>query len=181
MYIGTPKMREPTLRYGPKKIEFSLGFSRKRDHTDSCQKGLWYYKNNSFVWFSMIARHKKIHSNLCHKGAQNWRKNDENMNEKRRKLARKTVLSEKGAKNLLQAASGLHFWGSGEPKAPRKPQPNGLRRAAERPTPALQASGSRSRPPETGKTKFQAAKGLRDPKNRGGTQVGPGHSGYLKG
>ena len=84
-------------------------------------------------------------------------------------------------KTSSKAASGLHFWGSGEPKAPRKPQPNGLRRAAERPTPALQASGSRSRPPETGKTKFQAAKGLRDPKNRGVTQVGAGHSGYLKG
>ena len=103
------------------------------------------------------------------------------MNEKRRKFDRKTVLSEKGAKNLLQGCLGapfLGFWGA---KTPRKPQPNGLRRAAERPTPALQASGSRSRPPETGKTKFQAAKGLRDPKNRGGTQVGPGHSGYLKG
>ena len=103
------------------------------------------------------------------------------MNEKRRKFVRKTVLSEKGAKTSSKAASGLHFWRSGGPKAPRKPQPNGLRRAAERPTPALQASGSRSRPPETGKTKIQAAKALRDPNPRRGTQVGADQYGYLNG
>ena len=84
-------------------------------------------------------------------------------------------------KTSSKAASGLHFWGSGEPKAPRKPQPHSLRRAAERPAPALQASGSRSRPSETEETEFQAAKGLRDPKNRGGNQVAAGNSGYLKG
>jgi len=101
-------------------------------------------------------------------------KNDGNWFEKR-------YFEKRVPKSSSKAASGLHFWGSGEPKAPCKPQPNGLRRAAERPAPGLQATGSRSKPLETEETEFQAAKGLRDPKSRGATQVGPGHSGYLEG
>ena len=51
-------------------------------------------------------------------GSPKLKENDENMNEKRRKFVRKTVLSEKGAKNLLQGclwAPFLEVWRTKSP------------------------------------------------------------------
>ncbi len=147
-------MRKPTLRNGPQKIDFSSIFSRKRDHTDSFRKGPRYYKYSSFAAFSMITRHTKTHLKLHPKGTQNSRKNDEKIIEKTKKTCSKMQFLEKGAKNSSQAALGHHFgrvWGV---KSTPKPPPNGLKWAAdEGHAPALLASGSRSRPAETEKTR----------------------------
>ena len=107
--IGATNMRKPTLKYGPKKIEFSLVFLRKRDHTDSCRKGPKHYKYSCFAGFSMITRHTKTHVKLHPKGTQNLWKNDEKIIDKRRKLARKMRFPENGAKHSSRAALGHHF------------------------------------------------------------------------
>ena len=165
---------------GPKNKDFQTLFCRKGEQTNSCRKGLRYYKYNSFEGFSMFTRHTETHLKLHLRDAQKLSKNDGQIIEKTNVNQSKDGTSRKRCTKVVPGRPGASFWEHfGKPKlaqSPSKPRPDGLKRVPEGHAPAQQASQSQSGPTEAEK---RVAEG--PVTELGFSHRSADHSGYPKG